>query len=518
MKRNWRPLPGLVLLGALLAACSQPGPTAAPPPGLTTAPSPAAATLPPGAGATPLASPTALPAGAVRTCAPALSPPLGLDSAGDSYYPNLGNAGYDATHYDLDLGVNPQANTLQGRARIEAAALQDLVRFSLDFHGFTIQTLQVDGAGAAYERKADKLWISPAQALKSGQSFTVEVAYQGTPDPVVSPALDVKQGWLRSADEISAFGEPEGSQAWYPVDNHPCDKATYSLRVSVPQPYVAASNGLLVAQVDNPDGTSLFHWENRQPTASYLVTLVVGDFAVQNLSGPGGLPLRNYFPKDTAAQDAQIFAPTGDMIAYFSATFGPYPFEAYGAVVVDTPIGSTALETQTLSIFGAPILRDPQTNEYVIAHELAHQWFGDSVTLADWKDIWLNEGFATYAEVLWMEHSRGAAAGRGYIQYMYRALSDPSQATPPPPGQPPVRDLFTRSVYYRGGLALYALRQAVGDEAFFRILKTYAERFRYGNASTADFTALAEEVSGRQLGPLFQAWLYQPALPRLPGS
>ena len=254
--------------------------------------------------------------------------------------------------------MDPQANTLQGKAQIEAAALQDLPSFSLDFHGFTIQPVLVDGTAAAYERKGDKLWVNPAQAPKSGQRFTLTVAYQGIPDPVASLAIDVKQGWLRTADEITAFGEPEGSQAWYPVNNHPCDKATYSLRVRVPKPQVAASNGLLVEQVDNPDGTTLFHWENRQPTASYLVTLVIGDFAVQTSSGPGGLPIRNYFPRSTAAQDESIFAPTADMIAYFSDTFGPYPFEAYGAVVVDTPIGSTALETQTISIFGAQILQN----------------------------------------------------------------------------------------------------------------------------------------------------------------
>ncbi|HUP27693.1 MAG TPA: M1 family metallopeptidase, partial [Chloroflexia bacterium] len=276
-------------------------------------------------------------------------------------------------------------------------------------------------------------------------------------------------------------------------------------------PYVVAANGLLREKTDQ-GGKTTFVWETSNPVASYLVTVNIARFEVQEAQGPDGLPIRNYFPAAVPQETRNKFASTGDQIAYFNSVFGPYPFEAYGVVLADLDLGF-ALETQTLSLFGRSIGTKRAAAEEVTAHELAHQWFGDSVSLQTWKDIWLNEGFATYAQYLWLEHQQGKQAFEDQMRGVYGYVKDNDF---PPPGNPPPDDLFNQGVYVRGALTLHALRKEVGDEVFFRTLRTYTGRYKYGNASTADFIAVAEEVSGKQLDDLFQAWLYSTELPAMP--
>ncbi len=234
---------------------------------------------------------------------------------------------------------------------------------------------------------------------------------------------------------------------------------------------------------------------------------------MQTAEGPNGLPIRNYFPADRAEDGIATFAETSEMIAYFNEVFGPYPFEAYGAVVADTSL-SFALETQTLSLFGKDVLDAGSFAETVISHELAHQWFGNSVSLAKWQDIWLNEGFATYASVLWAEHQGGVAESKGEMNAYYTIISNQTRFVPP--GNPPQDDLFNGGVYLRGAWVLHALRLEVGDAVFFDILKTYYDRFKYGNAITEEFIALAEELSGQDLTDFFQGWLFDEEVPPKP--
>jgi aminopeptidase N len=432
------------------------------------------------------------------------------DSMGDPYYPQLGNAGYDAQHYTLDLTADPAANTLSATMTLQARALTDLPGFNLDFHGFTIGAVTVNGAAATYRRAGDELTVQPPTAVRSSAVFTVTVTYRGTPQPVISPAVNIPLGWHQTATGTYVVSEPSGAAAWYPVNDHPCDKATYTFRITVPKPYMGVANGQFQATQDN-GATTTATWEARDPLASYLATVDIGDFVQQTEPGPDGLPIRNVFPRALAAQATRTFAPTADMITYFSSRFGPYPFETYGVVVIDDDLGY-ALETQTLSIFGREAVAGGGAAGE-IPHELAHQWFGDSVSVKSWKDIWLTEGFATYAEALWVEHSQGAAALDTYMRGMYRTVTTGHFA---PPGNPPATDLFNSGVYLRGALTLHALRKTVGDDAFFRILQTYTARYKYGNASTADFRAVAEAVSGQDLHALFDAWLLAPTMPALP--
>ena len=516
-----------------LAASTAPLRTTAPSPPLPTQPLPTATAPPtateerrPAATAPSTAAPStvasALPAsGAPSTAAPtttALPTPLRpgpstLDSLGDPYYPLLGNGGYHVRHYMIDLRADVAKNVITSTVTLDALATQPLPAFNLDFVGFTLTRVTVQDAPARTARTAHELTITPARPLRQGESFTATVAYTGVPNPHIAQAIPISAGWNHYPTGIYVASEPDGAASWFPVNDHPRDKATYTFRVTVPKPYVVAANGLLRSTHDQGT-TTTYVWETQHPLASYLATVDIGTFVTQTSSGPGGLPIQNFFPPTLAPQATQVFSRTAAMIQFFSTVFGPYPFEAYGAIVPDTSLGF-ALETQTRSVFGRDLVERSfaRRDDQVVAHELAHQWFGDSVSVQTWADIWLNEGFATFAQWLWLEHTQGPAAFTAAVRNNYAASA---QQHWPAPGAPPPGDLFNAGVYGRGGLTLAALRLRLGDEVFFRILRTYAARYRYGNAGTGDFIALAQSVSQRDLQDFFAGWLYAPQMPAIP--
>ncbi len=429
----------------------------------------------------------------------------GLD---DPLYPQLGNGGYDVQHYTIQLAVDVDTNTISGTTTIAATALVDLAAFNLDLVGLTIVDLTLNQEEASYTRIGQELTITPTLPLAMGTPFTVAVTYRGNPHPVVDPGVPFEGvGWLHYPDVGSyVLSEPSGAMNWYPNNNYPTDKATYSFYITVPDAYVVAANGLLINIIEQ-DGLHTYHWEASDPMASYLATVNVARFDMVREEGPDGLPIINFFPTQSSNRMQRNFANTGEMIAYFSQLIGPFPFESYGAIVMEGSLGG-ALETQTRSIFGPSA-----TIEIIIAHELAHQWFGNSVSLATWSDLWLNEGFATYFQYLWLEHTKGKAIFDATILGSYTAIKTGMM---PPPGDPPLDNLFGPSVYVRGAMTLHALRLTVGDDRFWEILQTYYARYQGGNAGTADFIAVAEAVSGQDLTEFFQGWLYADTVPELP--
>ena len=447
---------------------------------------------------------------------PAVEAQPGSAGAGDSLYPNLGNGGYDVQHYALDLTVNDVATgDLSGQAVIEARATQTLSSLNFDFIGFEITEITVNGQPAEFERNKQELIVTPASPLAANESFTVEVRYRGTPGEMDSIAIPIQTGWITFDGGSFVLSEPDGAASFYPVNDHPLDKASYTFRVTVPEPFEVAANGLLMETIDHED-TTTFVFEAREPMASYLATVNIDEFDLETSKSENGVPIRNYFPTGSPEAMRRPFARQGEMIDYFSDMFGAYPFEVYGALVIDTAFGA-ALETQTMSIFSKAMIdpTQPEGSESVVAHELAHQWFGDSVSLADWRDIWLNESFATYAQGLWTEHIKGPEARDKWIKDIYAYVRENRQSMSPP-AEPTAERLFNAGVYYWGALALHALRLEVGDENFFEILQTYHERFKVGNASTADFIAVAEDVSGQELSAFFDSWLYSEDLAPIP--
>jgi len=440
----------------------------------------------------------------------------GAAGSGDPYFPNMGNGGYDVLDYQLDLQVDPAAGRLVGSALVEAKATQDLDTFDLDFTGLQVQTIQVDGGEARWQRKGQELIVSAPARLRVGSTFKVLVSYSGVPRSLTMADGSVV-GWQKSGDSIFTLDEPEGAATWFPVNDTPLDKATYSFRITVPEPYTAAANGALAQTVANGNDQT-FVWEMKQPMASYLAAVYIGKFVLSETTGPGATPIRNYFADSLADPATKAFAATPEVLAFYGGLFGPYPFAAYGVAVPDADTLG-AMENQTMSLYGRNVLEkdmsDPTGDAIYLSHELAHQWFGDSVTLEHWSDIWLNEGFATYCSWLWLGQSRGQGAFDAQVKNSYDAVVAKRWS---PPGKPPADDLFNDGVYYRGALTLQAVRLTVGDDVFFRILRTWAERFKYKNVSTADFIGLVQEVSGRDLRGLIDSWLYDSAMPALPGG
>ncbi len=449
--------------------------------------------------------------------APPDDPLVGAAGIGDPYYAQLGNGGYDVDHYDLVITFDDTTGRIEAEATIAATATQDLETFNLDFGPFDAVTVTVDGAPAQIDHAPPELTVTPAELLTSGQSFTTVVTYAGVPQPVAG-ASGFSGGWLTTGSgAIYVASEPDGAHTWFPSNDHPMDKATYSVTVTAASALEVAGNGVLTGEVDNGDGTRTWVWEMATPMASYLAAVSIADYEIQRSAGPDGVQIRNFFPAAIATEAEFDFGRTAEMIDYFATVFGPYPFDTYGVVVVPTPLGF-ALENQTMSLFGTDLVTGTRAAETVVAHELAHQWFGNHVSPATWQDIWLNEGFASYAEELWADHSAdGPQLGGGGIDAISARLASQGAGLGPI-ADPGTDDLFSQAVYVRGAMVLHALRLEVGDDGFFEILRLWVERYGGSAASTADFVAVAEEVSGAELGPFFDDWLTAPTPPDFPRS
>lgn len=435
---------------------------------------------------------------------------IGADGIGDEYYPTLGNGGYDVAHYELNLLYLPDTNLLDASVVIEATATQNLTAFNLDFEGFEISELTVGGAPAEFKRTGRELTITPPAPLRTGEPFTVEVAYAGNPGSVGSIAFPrVAMGWREGTNgERYVVAEPDAANSWFPANDHPLDKATFRYNVSVPEGWAVGSTGEFLGTEPSHQGfdTITYTWDMDEPMAPYLATVIIGE-GYELVNDPvstevAGIPIRNFLPPDLVDDAPAALFETGEMVAALEDSFGPYPFDRYGiSIVGDFP---AALENQTMSIFGRLIANSPFF-EFVLVHELAHQWFGNSVSVAQWKDIWLNEGFATYAELLWIEHQSGRAVYDEVVANRRQAASIANYALP---GEPPPTDLFNGGVYQLGGLLLADLREEIGDDSFFNLLRRHAGENLNGNATTERFIQLAEDVSGQDLQEFFDSRLY----------
>ena len=449
-------------------------------------------------------------ASTTASTAPAVVGSPGAPGVGDPYYPELGNGGYDVEHYDLDLTWLADDGRLDGLARIEATATQDLSRFNLDLAGLDVGSVTVDGEVATSERSARELVITPPGAIAIGSRFVVEVAYDGIPMPIPDGTDLFEVGWQTDGREAFVVAEPGGASTFFPVNDHPSDKATYSFEVTAPADQAVAANGLLVGEPVTEGTDRTWAYEAPEPMASYLVQVAIGDYVLEDAGEVDGVTLRHALHRSFAAEARDTVSRPGEMVEVLSDIFGPYPFASYGVVAVDEPLGF-ALETQTLTIIGSDVGRRGRGSDQLLLHELAHQWVGNWVSPATWQDIWLNEGFASYAEWLWIERIGGPPAADAARVVHEKAGRDLDV----PPGDPGAHELFQATVYLRGALALQGLREIIGDGAFFELLHTWVDEHGGGVATTADLVDLAERVSGHQLDAHFDAWLYADRMPDL---
>ncbi|WP_353807998.1 M1 family metallopeptidase [Agromyces sp. SYSU T00194] len=461
----------------------------------------------------------------------------GDEGGGDPYFPYAGNGGYDVQHYDLDLTYTPPAASpapvegdLDAVATIDLVATQDLDRFNLDLRGLDVTAVTVDGRpaasiappaagqtvdGAAFWQVQDgaarawELTIQPRPKLKAGQEVEVVVEYGGT----TTRPQDIEgalYGWVTTRDGAMVVNEPEGAMTWYPVSDLPTDKATYAFEITVPEGKVAVANGIQPKPAETADGWTTWFWDAPDAQASYLTTASVGDYELRESETASGLPIIDAVDdgltsSNLATTNASL-ALQPAMIAFFESLFGDYPFVAYGSIVEDDSVGY-ALETQTRPVYSSV------ARESTVAHELAHQWFGNAVSPEAWQYIWLNEGWATYATWLWDEEQGGPTAQDEFENVLALAPGNPAWSDVI--GDPGPTGLFAGAVYFRGAATLHALRLEVGDDDFFAATRLWLERYDDGSATTDDFQAVYEEVSGLDLDDLFETWLYTPEKPVL---
>ncbi|MGW4198766.1 M1 family metallopeptidase [Streptomyces sp. NPDC005004] len=438
----------------------------------------------------------------------------GAPGIGDPYYPSYGNGGYDVSHYDLRLKYQPKTDELEGTATILAKTTQDLSSFDLDFL-LDVSEVRVNGVKAAFTSSGEhELVVTPKTPLPEGTPVTVVVRYSGVPSTKSAYGFTA---WHRTPDGAVAADEPESAWWWFPSDDHPSDKATYDVSVAVPDGTQAISNGVLTS-TGSKLGWTRYAWRQTKPQATYLATLALGRFDITTSTSEGGVPVINAYSKDLGDNDGAARASverTGELVDWLSGYFGPYPFSTAGGYVPNTTTGY-ALETQT-RVYYSPKQFAQGSNTSVVVHELAHQWYGDDVSLKGWKDIWINEGFARYAQWLWSEHE-GEGTTRELADYVYASHPSDDPFWTVEPGDPGADGQFDLAVYDRGALAIEALRRAVGDDAFFAILKGWPAAHAYGNASVSDFQRYAEQISGKPLSSLFDTWLFEPTKPASPAT
>jgi aminopeptidase N len=432
----------------------------------------------------------------------------GATGLGDSYYPLDGNGGYDVAHYDIRLSYQPATDLLSGTTTIQARTTQDLSRFNLDFL-LKVSSVRVNNAPASFSTDAGELTVTPKAVLPKGRDLTIVVRYSDTPSAY---ELYDYQAWKRTSTGVLAVDEPQIAPWWYPSNNHPRDKATFDVSIAVPPDVEALSNGVLVNRQQQVPGWVRWNWRSVRPQVPYLTFLAIGQYETRFATAPNGQPFITAYGDDLgangpAARDSVERTP--EVVEALEQWFGPYPYEAQGGVV-DTGLGF-ALETQTRPVYDDAFFR-AGANTYIIAHENAHQWFGDSVSVDDWKEIWLNEGFATYAEYLWSE-SQGEGTPAELAQFTYDRIPAGDEFWQILPGDPGSANQFHDAVYDRGALTVQALRTAVGDDVFFEIVQTWTAEHKDSTATTDEFIALAEKISGLQLDDLFNTWLYTKGKP-----
>ncbi|WP_419918077.1 M1 family metallopeptidase [Candidatus Poriferisocius sp.] len=429
---------------------------------------------------------------------------------GDRFYPLMGNRGYDVIHYDISLDVEPTTNTIDAVTTLTAVATENLTRFNLDFHGLDVTAVTVDGTEARFTRDGNEMTIRPVAPITAGARFSAAISYSGTPQPVDDPGVPAPLGWQWAKGVIFTSSEPSGAMTWYPSNNHPTDKATFTFKITVPDGVTAAASGVLTDETSS-NGRTTTTWKMEDPMATYLAAIYIGDFERHEKRLANGLLIRDYVHPDSDTVVLHQLALTPRAVSFLEEILGPYPFDAYGTIVMPFTLG-WAMENQTLSIHGCLDL-DP----YVIAHELAHQWVGNSSTVDNWDQIWLHEGFAHYLGRLFMADYYELDINDLMADEHYElALAGTS-----PPAAIEIHELFdSHTIYQRGAQTLHALRASVGNEVFFSILRTHYDQTAGGTTNTEIFLDVVNRLAGPEAVSLVRSWLYDADMPDLvnPGN
>ncbi|WP_246210667.1 M1 family metallopeptidase [Nocardioides piscis] len=433
------------------------------------------------------------------------APAPGAAGIGDPYWPLDGNGGIDVSSYRIANTYDLRRMALRGRTSLTLRATADLTSFNLDFL-LRVSKVRVDGAPADFDQTRHELTITPAVALAAGTSHTVKVTYAGRPN---SKRYAGEENWLADRREVVTMNEPHMAPWWFPANDHPSDKATFDVQTTVAKGREVIGNGKLVGKKERKR-TTTWRWRAAEPMAPYLAFFAAGDFTIRQ-GRNNGLPWINAVSQrlPASAHDAalRLMRKTPRVTRRLSRDLGPYPFSVTGGLTTGLPV-YFALENQTRPTYPAV---GPNAVSLVV-HEIAHQWFGDDVAVARWRDIWLNEGAATFMEWRYAEQYGGQSAART-LQSVYDSIGAGADFWKLRIADPGADDIFDHAVYDRGGMTLQALRNRIGDEKFWLLIRTWLETKAGGNATSEEFEALAAQVSGQDLTSFFTAWLRTPTKP-----
>ncbi|KPL19730.1 MAG: hypothetical protein AMJ92_01990 [candidate division Zixibacteria bacterium SM23_81] len=421
---------------------------------------------------------------------------------------------YDVLHYEINMDIDIPGDTVRtASVFIDCQSQTDtLTTVDLRFFRMTIDSITVNGESKSYTRDDDELLVDLGGAVSQGDTFQVAVYYHGRPITGL-----VQMGLFISPSITYSIGAPEGAYRWYPCYDHPSDKATADLNITVPAGYIVASNGTLVgSKLDEKRSKAIYQWSEDYPISTYLICVVISQytsFSMWYYTDQDTMEIPIWVAASDSADAVADFANLPDMIACYADLFGPYPFieEKYAMATFNW---GGAMEHQTCVSWGFPITGN-QDWEHVVAHELSHMWWGDWVTYDDFADVWLNEGFATYCEALWWQYLYGEVGLQIYMDDMqdYYANWENSTGHRFPIYDPPPGYIYSPTEYEKGGCVLHMLRFVVGDSTFFDILRTYGTTYAYANAVTADFQAVCEAESGQDMDWFFDQWIYDQGFP-----
>ena len=423
----------------------------------------------------------------------------------DPVFPERGNPGIDVLHYDLRLDWKPDQKLLIGRATLRIRPTRDADRISLDFIPYAMDGISVDGIATAGRTENDKLVV--LRPVVTDRPVTLEVRYHGTPRTVTTPTdrKDTRELGLTVTEDggLWTMQEPYGALTWYPANDQPSDEALYDIAVTVPDGWTAVASG-------TPQGPGRFHSDD--PVASYLTTLAVDRYTEQNPGGPHGLPISVFYKKGTDDNLVPSLLRSGEFIGWLEKRFGPYPFPTAGAVMVDS---DSAMETQQMVTAGrvVPGRGEDQraTFDSTMVHEYAHHWFGDAVTPAVLSDVWLNEGWATYAQLLW-EQERDKVSDDQLERFLRQADTD-SRKEDGPPGKATPKNLLGDCFYVCAAAMLKELNDALGDEKFFALATAWVRQNRGTSQTRASFIAFVNQQTGADFTDLIDSWLDSPTTP-----
>lgn len=434
----------------------------------------------------------------------------------DSYTGVYFNLGFHVRHYNLALQYRVSSNFLQGTAVLSMDNYLPLRELTLDLvPQLRVSRVMAQGIGGLgievkkFSQAHGKLRIVFAATIPVDQQFVLSIAYSGKPTAVRTVWGTL--GWEELENGSLVASQPNGAPSWFPCDDTPDEKAFYDITVTCDNPYTVVTNGALLGKRRHGSRTT-WHYRSGHAMASYLATVMVGEFEQLTLAARP-VPVVAYLPRGARHDFTRAFADQLRMLELFCKLFGPYPFQRYVVVITEDDL-EIPLEAQELSIFGRNHVNGKW--ERLIAHELSHQWFGNSLGLAQWNDIWLNEGFACYAEWLWFEHTTGDFPARHHYNILRRLPQDLLLADPGP------RLMFDDRVYKRGALTVHAIRCLLGDAAFFRMVRRYIAAGQHGVVEPMDLRLACELACREENIPiarfhaLWKAWLYECALPPFP--